>query len=126
MNFTKTAIIVSVLVFLFPCMVFGKPVVLEATADIWLSDATDAERDASSGRAKKFKLKSIQEMAVIRFDTTAVAGYEILSGRLFFHPVRNRDRLKYIRVSTVTQTWEQGNTGKAYGRADGSWNSCMH
>ena len=32
-----------------------------STADIWLSDATAEERDTSSGRAKRFKFKSIQK-----------------------------------------------------------------
>ncbi len=105
---------------LYPSLVFPETIVLKATADIWLSDANEAERNSSSGKAKQFKLKSIQEMAVVRFDTSPIAGFEIQSARLFFYPVKNRELLKYIRVSTVTQTWEEGNSKKAYGKADGA------
>ena len=91
-----------------------------STADIWLSDANAKERRSSSGKAKRFKLKSIQEMAAIRFDTDSVKGKEILSARLYLNCKRNRDRLKYIRLSTITQDWKEGNSSRDYGKAGGA------
>jgi len=59
--------ILFLLLLIFPQNLFGNKVVLRATGDIWLSDANQAERNSSSGKAERFKLKSIQEMAVVRF-----------------------------------------------------------
>ena len=85
----------------------GETVKLPATADVWLSDANAAERDSSSGRNARFKLKSIQEMAAIRFDATPAVGREVLKARLFLHPA-GQHMLRYVRVSTVNGDWEEG------------------
>ena len=93
---------------------------MPSTADIWLSDANAKERQSSSGKARRFKLKSIQEMAAIRFNTEPVRGKEILSARLYLHCKGNIDHLKYIRLSTITQDWEEGNSSRDYGKASGA------
>lgn len=91
---------------------------LKATADIWLSDCGD-ERDTSAGRHPQFKIKSIQEMAAIRFDAAPARGREVLEARLFLRRASS-DMLRYIRVSTVNQDWEEGTGTQAYGPANGA------
>ncbi len=93
---------------------------LEATADIWLSDASERERNSSSGRAVRFKLKSIQEMAAIRFDPAPIKGRKIISARLFLHTLQADNQLRYIRTSTINQDWEEGNSRRSYGPGDGA------
>ena len=93
---------------------------LEATADIWLSDANEKERNSSSGKADRFKLKSIQEMAAIRFETDPIKGRKIISARLFLHPTSTNNRLRYIRVSSINQDWTEGNSRRHYGSGNGA------
>ncbi|HOX05089.1 MAG TPA: hypothetical protein PK280_01705 [Planctomycetota bacterium] len=97
----------------------GETVRLPATADVWLSDANAQERDTSSGRHSRLKLKSIQEMAIIRFDATAAAGREVLGARLFLKRA-GPDQLRYIRVSTVNADWAEGSADKPYSPGDGA------
>ena len=93
--------------------------VLPSTADIWLSDATNEERNSSSGKAERFKLKSIQEMAAIRFDITAVANRKVLSAKLFLRKA-NKNRVRYLRISSIGANWVEGQGKKSYGPPDGS------
>jgi hypothetical protein len=96
---------------------------LTATADIWLSDCswegTD-ERLTSMGKAPRFKLKSIQEMAVIRFDASGIRGREVKSAKLFMKVESDKDMLRFVRVSTVNQDWKEGNTVEDYGKPSGA------
>ena len=92
---------------------------LESTADIWLSDATDSERDSSAGKHPRFKIKSIQEMAAIRFDASPAAGHEILKADLHMRRA-GKDMLRYVRVSTINQDWAEGTTASGYGPASGA------
>ena len=92
---------------------------LNATADIWLSDTNISERHSSAGKYSRFKLKSIQEMAAIRFDASSLRGREVKSAKLFMKPVLQH-RMRYIRLSTVNQDWEEGNSAAPYGQPDGA------
>ncbi len=70
-----------------------------------------------------FKLKSVQELAAIRFDLNAARGRELLSARLH---LRGRNELapRWLRVSTVSARWTEGSETHAYSGRDGaSWNS---
>jgi len=96
----------------------GETVRLKATADIWLSDCGD-ERNTSAGKCGQFKIKSIQEMAAIRFDATPAKGREVLKAALFLRRA-GADMLRYIRVSTVNQDWEEGTSARPYGPASGA------
>jgi len=98
----------------------AETVKLEATADIWLSDANSEERNSSSGKCREFKLKSIQEMAAVRFDASILKGKKINAARLFLRPVQKENELRYIRISTVSQDWKEGYTHRPYGKADGA------
>ena len=92
---------------------------LPATADVWLSDAIEQERNTNSGKCDRLKLKNIQEMALIRFDASAVRGREVLGAKLFLRRASD-DRLRYIRVSTVNQDWEEGESRTPYGPPTGA------
>ena len=91
---------------------------LKATADIWLSDCGD-ERNTSGGNCRQFKIKSIQEMAAIRFDAAPAKGREALRASLFLRRA-GADLLRYIRVSTVNQDWTEGTSAQPYGPANGA------
>ncbi len=93
---------------------------LRATADIWLSAFNKRERNSSSGKVERLKLKSIQEMAAIRFDPRPILGREVLSARLFLHTTQPDNQLRYIRISTVNQDWVEGNSRRSYGPEDGA------
>ncbi len=88
-------------------LVQAETVQLKAFADVWLSNATAKERNQSWGASRRFKLKSIQEMAIIRFDSSPIMGEKILAARLFLHPTHSNHRLRYIRTSTVNQDWKE-------------------
>jgi len=97
----------------------GQVVRLRATADIWVSNATPQECNTSSGKHPFFKIKSIQEMAAIRFDATPARGREVLRATLYMRRAGS-DMLRYIRVSTVNGDWVEGNTAEPYGPPDGA------
>ena len=101
---------------------------LVATASIWLADTTPHERNSSAGRFPLVKLKSIQEMAAIRFDARPARGREVRSARLFLHTA-GANLLRYLRVSTVSQDWVAGASPRPYGPADGAtyqWADAYH
>ncbi|HUT32356.1 MAG TPA: hypothetical protein VNE39_02660 [Planctomycetota bacterium] len=100
------------------CLHAAETVRLKATADIWLSDCGD-ERNTSAGKCGQFKLKSIQEMAAIRFDAAVARGREVLKATLFLRRA-GADMLRYIRVSTVNQDWAEGSSAQPYGPANGA------
>ncbi|MFW6161812.1 MAG: hypothetical protein ACODAJ_03530 [Planctomycetota bacterium] len=97
----------------------GETVRLRATADVWLSDANAQERNSSAGKHPRLKLKTIQEMASIRFDAAPARGREVLEARLFLRRASS-DQLRYIRVSTVNGDWVEGGSTRAYGPPDGA------
>ncbi len=105
---------------LIPPLAFAETIKLRATADVWLSDANEQERNSSSGKVDRFKLKSIQEMAAIRFDQSPIIGRKIISAKLFLHTMQPDNQLRYIRLSTINQDWVEGNSRWSYGRGDGS------
>ena len=92
---------------------------LKATADIWVSDAVEKERNTSAGKCPRFKLKTIQEMAAIRFDPSPARGRRVLKATLFLRRASS-DMLRYIRVSTVNADWVEGNGRRPYGPPDGA------
>lgn len=98
---------------------FAETIRLDSIADIWLSDATVSERDSSAGRNSCIKLKSIQEMGAIRFDTTPVRGKKIESAKLFLR-IKGADMLRHIRVSTISQSWEEGTARGPYSPGNGA------
>lgn len=84
----------------------AETVKLTAVGEAWLSDANEEERNIAFRPKPYFKLKTIQEMALLRFDTKEIRGKTIESALLFLHPVHSENRLRHIRISTVNQKWE--------------------
>ena len=119
--------LIALVIFLFfsaPAFSFAEQVKLKVIGDTWLSDANETERNQHRGKAIKFKLKSIQEMAILKFDPSPVSGRKITGARLFLHPVQPDNRLRYIRISTVNQDWKEGGflgiSGATYNKPGGT------
>jgi len=91
---------------------------LQATADIWVS-SFQGEEGFSAGKHPFFKLKTIQELALIRFDAAPALGREVLRARLLVRRA-GKDKLRYIRVSTVNGDWEEGTRRERLGPGDGA------
>ena len=96
----------------------GETAQLKATADIWVSSEPE-EVAFSAGRYGQFKLKTIQELAAIRFEATPAAGREILKARLLLHR-EGETMLRNILVSTVSADWEEGTNAKRLAPGDGA------
>ena len=58
-------------------------------------------------------------MGAIRFDVGPAKGKTVKKATLFLH-LAGKDKLRHIRVSTISQTWVEGKTKKGYGKADGA------
>ena len=94
---------------------------LPAIADIWISNATPKESASSAGGSPVFKLKSVQEMAALRFDLAPAKGLHLLSARLHLR-LRHGPAPRWLRVSTVSANWIEGTSTGAYEGTDGaSW-----
>ncbi len=91
---------------------------LKATADVWVS-AFPKEEGFSAGKYEAFKLKSIQELAAIRFDAAPAAGREVLAARLLLRPT-GENMLRYVRVSTVNADWVEGANAERLSAGDGA------
>ena len=91
---------------------------LKALADAWVS-SFPGEEDFSAGRHGLLKLKTIQEMALIRFDAAPGAGRKVLAARLFLRR-SGKDMLRYVRVSTVNAAWNEGTRAGRLGPGDGA------
>lgn len=105
-----------------PMLSHGETVKLKATADIGVSSVVYKginERQLSWGLHSRVKLKSIQEMGVFRFDATPIVGKEVKGARLFLN-CTGENQLRYLRVSTVNNDWEEGTQEKAYGPPNGA------
>ncbi len=87
---------------------------LKATADVWLSDAVAKERNTNSGEHPRLKLKTVQEMAAIRFDASPIRGRQVLEATLLLKPT-GQHHLRYIRVSTIRSDWAEGTSPRPYG-----------
>ncbi len=97
----------------------GDVVRLPCVASAWLADGTPRERNSSAGKAPRLKLRNIQDFALLRVDARAVQGREIAEAALCLHR-DGSDKLRYLRVSTVNQDWEQGESQVVYGSASGA------
>jgi len=97
------------------------PVILHlpAVADVWISHATPQESESSAGGSPVFKLKSVEEMAALRFDVHAARGHRIRRARLHLR-LRHPPAPHWLRVSTVSSTWVEGEATRAYSGRDGA------
>ena len=115
----KRLLALSIVLMLCVSAALAQKVTLKATADVGLSCATAKECNTSHGKLDRFKIKTIQEMAAIRFDATPAAGREVLKARLFLLPI-GKHMLRYIRVSTVSGDWAEGSGRERYGPPNGA------
>ncbi|MHB1458941.1 MAG: hypothetical protein ACYC0V_18685 [Armatimonadota bacterium] len=92
---------------------------LDATADVWLSDANAAERNSSAGRSPYFKLKSIQEMAAIRFNVSPAVGRKVLGATMYLRQAGDT-MLRYMMVSTINGDWVEGTAESSYSPGNGA------
>lgn len=106
----RISIVVACFFIFAPAKTSAEIIILHPIVDIWVSDASDRERNTRMGNAKRLKLKSIQEMAAFKFDTKSLLGKEIRSAKLFFHPIQANHQLRYIRASTINQDWTEGSS----------------
>lgn len=94
--------------------------------DVWVSDVP-TERDTSMGKTTQFKIKTIQEMAILDFDLSSLKGRRVAGGWLYFHVVANpgevaradlpserKHLLKRIGLSTVSTDWAEGQAAESY------------
>ncbi len=98
--------------------------------DVWVSTVGE-EADHSMGKTPTLKLKTIQEMAILDFDLSALKGKKVSGGWLYFHVVANPEELaraelpselfadrkhllKRIGLSTVSADWVEGNAAVNY------------
>ena len=59
-------------------------------------------------------------MAAVRFDTSPIKGREVLSAKLYLHPIHKNNQLRYIRLSTINQDWVEGESTRPYGPGNGA------
>ncbi|HUS93541.1 MAG TPA: hypothetical protein VM695_16915, partial [Phycisphaerae bacterium] len=120
----KLAALVVALIAVAPAA--AEEVRLPCTRDVWVS-AVPAERDHSMGRTPQLKLKTIQELAVLDFDVSALAGRTVDGGWLHFHvapnpaevarmdlPFPRKHLLRRIGLSTVASDWAEGDARGSY------------
>lgn len=95
---------------------------LETTRDTWVS-AFPGEEDANLGGSGRLKLKGIQEMSIVDFDTTPLRGRVVTGVTLHLFPLVN-ERPRRVTVSTLATPWVEGTSGgysKQPGAASFRW-----
>jgi len=117
-GFRRPCLFVAILAAVASAPAAGETVRLKATADAWISSHR-GETGHTAGRHEVFKLKSIQEMALIRFDASAARGRRVRAARLYLHPA-GKHMLRYVRVSTVAGDWVEGTRRGRLGPGDGA------
>lgn len=100
--------------------------------DVWVSavpagDEGEPERDTSMSKTTQLKLKTIQEMAILDFDLSALKGKRVSGGWLHFNivhnpaeitrvdiPLERKHLLKRVGLSTVSSDWVEGQAAQSY------------
>ena len=92
----------------------GDVVLCPATRDVWIS-AVDGEQRYNMGAARRLKLKQWQELALIDFDVSALAGARVRRAALVVTPVgrarlglNGGSDLAWLSVSTIAHEWTEG------------------
>ena len=96
---------------------------LEATADASFSSMLYKGVDyriTSMGKYNQFKLKSVQEMAAIKFNCDPARGREVVSARLYLHNATEGNRIRILRMSTINGDWNEGDQTEKYGPPSGA------
>ena len=99
----KLLLCLAVLLAMFaPSVCIGEVIRLRATADTWLS-SVPKERGKSSGKNTRLKLKTIQEMAAIRFDI----GVDISTFHIYCRGCENTKGGGYVYLGS-NRNWHAG------------------
>ncbi len=120
--------ICGALVALSSCVCALEQTRLPATRDTWVS-GVGREAETNCGKVDRLKLKDLQELAIVDFDTKPIAGKRIRRAWLYMHsikstrelarlglPTTREDALRKIGVSTLAGQWVEGQATRAYQR----------
>lgn len=92
-------------------------VVCRVTADTTLIAMT-GDRDVNAGKLDRLHASATERYALLKFDLSRLAGYEIVSAELRFR--RADEQLARVGLSTVASDWEEGTGhGWVHGRKPG-------
>ena len=98
----------------------AESVKLRCVADTAVS-SYPTERGFNYGQSSNLRLKGIEMLALLRFDTAAVRTWNVQSARLYLH-ASGEHRLKTVGLSTVATPWIEGDSaGKAGTGASFEW-----
>ncbi len=100
-----------------PILQAGETVRVEITRDTWLSNYP-TEISGSNGAAPRLKLKSIQELSIVDFDTQPLRERTIVRAKLLLK-IAGDPGLERVTLSSITCDWVEG-TGTSYERIEGA------
>lgn len=89
---------------------------IDIARDTWLSNV-DAEKFGSNGGASRLKLKSIQELSIIDFQTGPLRGKKVTKAKLMIKNAAD-EPIERVTISTITCDWVEGK-GSNYQVLDG-------
>ncbi|MFN7731569.1 MAG: hypothetical protein ACK5OB_06680 [Pirellula sp.] len=115
-----SSLFVAVLVTLGATMLVGssnaETIRIDIARDTWLSNV-DAEKFGSNGGASRLKLKSIQELSIIDFQTGPLRGKKVTKAKLMIKNAAD-EPIERVTISTITCDWVEGK-GSSYQVLDG-------
>lgn len=80
---------------------------LRCIADTNLS-SYESERDFNYGQSSRLRLKGIQMLALFRFDTAPVAGWQVRKATLSLRYAGAERKLRALGISTISAPWQEG------------------
>lgn len=95
----------------------GQAIRVPVTRDTWFS-AVGEEADGNQGGNSRLKFKSIQEMSLLDFDPTPLAGRVVL-GATFHAKLAGDERLHRVTAASFAANWVEG-TATQYAKQPGS------
>jgi hypothetical protein len=84
----------------------GEPVRLACTADTMIS-MHEGEEALNHGGRPNFRLKGIEDLALLDFDVSPLKGRCVAEARLFLFPLEGH-KLKTLGISSVGTAWKEG------------------
>ncbi len=95
-----------VILFVLTSLAKGESLRLPITRDTWFS-AVGGEADCNLGGARRLKVKSIQEMSLLDFDSTPLKGHAVRSAFLHVR-LSGKEILRRMTVGTFGAEWVEG------------------
>lgn len=100
---------------LLPLRCVAEEAQLTCTADTNLS-SYPGETEMNYGQSTRLRLKGIQMLALLRFDTTPIKGWKVEKATLYLRYAGSDRKLRTLGFSTVSAPWSEG-TGAGEKRA---------